>query len=65
MDGTITTPATSPAPIPAEASLPTTGVLRRVLSHPGLVCGLVLWQPKATVLIPSLVIVGCGAATIL
>ena len=44
MDGTITTPATTPAaaPGPGQAVLPEPGVLRRVLGHPGLVAGLVL-----------------------
>ena len=41
MDGTITTPATTPA-APVEAALPSPGVLWRVLGHPGLVAGLVL-----------------------
>ena len=40
MDGTITTPATAPAPLPAEAALPRPpSVLRRVAGHPGLVAG--------------------------
>ena len=43
MDGTITTPATAPAPLPAETALPRPpSVLRRVAGHPGLVAGLVL-----------------------
>ena len=43
MDGTITRPATAPAPLPADAALPKPpSVLRRVGSHPGLVAGLVL-----------------------
>jgi peptide/nickel transport system permease protein len=43
MDGTITTPATAPPPLPAEAAPPRPpSVLRRVAGHPGLVAGLVL-----------------------
>jgi peptide/nickel transport system permease protein len=42
MDGTITTPATTPAPLPTEAALAAPGMLRRALGHPGLVAGLVL-----------------------
>ena len=42
MDGTVTTPATAPAPTPAEVGLSPPGVLRRVLGHPGLVAGMVL-----------------------
>ncbi len=44
MDGTITKPATAaPVPLPAEAALPRPpSVLRRVMSHPGLLAGLVL-----------------------
>ena len=43
MDGTITTPATAPAPLPAEAALlRPPSVLRRVARHPGLVIGLAL-----------------------
>jgi len=43
MDGTITTPAARPGPLPAEAALPRPpSVLRRVVGHPGLVAGLVL-----------------------
>jgi peptide/nickel transport system permease protein len=44
MDGTITTPTTTPAPDPvaADAALPDVGIVRRVLSHRGLVAGLTL-----------------------
>jgi len=44
MDGTITKPAAAtPAPLPAETALPRPPtVLQRVVSHPGLVAGLVL-----------------------
>jgi len=43
MDGTITTPATTPVLLPAEAALPRPpSVLRRVAGHPGLVAGLVM-----------------------
>jgi peptide/nickel transport system permease protein len=43
MDGTTTTPAATPAPVPAELALPKPpSVLRRVVSHPGLVAGLAL-----------------------
>src|SRR5262245_24847779 len=43
MDGATTTPATAPAPLPAEAALlKPPSVLRRMAGHPGLVAGLVL-----------------------
>ncbi|MFZ1102482.1 MAG: ABC transporter permease [Hyphomicrobiaceae bacterium] len=43
MDGTITTPAAGPGPLPAEAALSRApSMLRRVAGHPGLVAGLAL-----------------------
>jgi peptide/nickel transport system permease protein len=43
MDATVTKPAETGAPLPAEAALPKPpSVLRRITGHPGLVAGLVL-----------------------